>query len=980
VSNSDRRVIALGNLAGELKGALEAAVQGAGLELFLTREPARAFVELERDGALAALVDMATLGAEQFCKRARSAEKLRGVPVIGMSRTPNELGFARVYAWGADDLVPLGSRNALERRLKVLATTEQPDATGFGRAVVAEATTQRRALVGRVLAQAGYEVKFAVDRAAVELYASQSETRLVVISAALGDPRRMIDAAARAGALPTWIVTAEMRSVNRLAASLAGLDRVAVTSTSGSPEDVLFLANELVFGKGARRREWRALYATPVAFRPVGGVVDEYGFSYDASPMGLYVRSLLPPETDDVELEIRLPARDERVRLTGKIMRRFAFGSGSIASAPPGFGIKLLGPEVSLALWAEACEELIAGASSEDGTAPPRAKQPSIAGATSAGTPSSDANLALPPATLTIESVVAPLPVDEAPASVGDLLAATLDEQTLTEVGTRPVTMDPDTMGVREERPSEYGMRVAPSEPPPAGAAPPAAGAPPNPKTSEAPERVPPPPTPATSGAPAAAAEWDSDAKTVVRTTDEPPADTGGAAGARTAAPGPAAGAPPAPRRTESLSLPMPAPRPKDPATDKVLPPRAGFRGTLLMGSSPAIPAAAVPTPAIAPPAIAGEPRTNVVAPPAPVKSPAAFAGTMLVAPPASPAAPKEADQAPAAGSMFGAPAPAPKPADPSVIVEFGSFNTERPPERPPAPEERTREPAPVSKPFNLAPEPKSHEPENDPRTVAPHQAEATPNEPAVRPAAFVNPWERTVALDTGAARPVTEQRAPDVAAAEPGDSVPAGVPAKGPSKLMVALVGVIALLGGAALVVLFSRKPPRVPEQPGTAAPAEPTVVAAPSAAPPAAPEATASGAENAPSDAPLPAASAGPTASAAPVGSAPAAGAPAPPEPSAAASSAGATPAAVPTGAAPPFDLTKLPAERAGLFVHSSVKARVFVHGTEYGDTNTWLITSCGIRFVRLGHKLGNFLEPGRSYVVKCGRATELSIEPGK
>src|SRR5687768_9197648 len=98
VSSTDRRVIALGNLQGELKSALEGAVQGAGLELFLTREPARAFVELERGGALAVLVDMATLGAEQFCKRARSAERLRGVPVIGMSRTPNELGFARVFA------------------------------------------------------------------------------------------------------------------------------------------------------------------------------------------------------------------------------------------------------------------------------------------------------------------------------------------------------------------------------------------------------------------------------------------------------------------------------------------------------------------------------------------------------------------------------------------------------------------------------------------------------------------------------------------------------------------------------------------------------------------------------------------------------------------------------------------------------------------------------------------------------------------
>ena len=59
---------------------------------------------------------------------------------------------------------------------------------------------------------------------------------------------------------------------------------------------------------------------------------------------------------------------------------------------------------------------------------------------------------------------------------------------------------------------------------------------------------------------------------------------------------------------------------------------------------------------------------------------------------------------------------------------------------------------------------------------------------------------------------------------------------------------------------------------------------------------------------------------------------------------------------------------------------KARVFVHGTDYGETNTVLVTTCGIRFVRLGHKLGDFIEPGSSYVVKCGKLTELKIEPKK
>jgi hypothetical protein len=78
------------------------------------------------------------------------------------------------------------------------------------------------------------------------------------------------------------------------------------------------------------------------------------------------------------------------------------------------------------------------------------------------------------------------------------------------------------------------------------------------------------------------------------------------------------------------------------------------------------------------------------------------------------------------------------------------------------------------------------------------------------------------------------------------------------------------------------------------------------------------------------------------------------------------------------PAFDTTKLFADRAALFVHSSVDARVFVHGTDYGRTNQMLVTSCGIRFVRLGRGPGEFLGAGSSHVLKCRKVNELRLEP--
>jgi hypothetical protein len=890
VSNADRRVIALGNLAGELKTSLEAAVRAVGLELLLTREPARAFVELERDGALAVLVDMATLGAEQFCKRARGTERLRSVPVIGMSRHPNELGFARVFAWGADDLVPLGARMPLERRLLVLRDTPAPDTTGFGQAVVAEATTQRRALVGRVLAHAGYDVKFAVDRGAVELYASQSETRLVVISAALGDPRRIIENAARAGALPTWIVTVEARSTQRLAASLTGLDRVAVTSTAGAPEDVLFLANELVFSKGARRREWRALYATPVAFRPRGGDGDEYGFSYDASPSGLYVRSLLPVSTDDVEVELRLPNRDERVRLSGKVARRFAFGSGAIASAPPGFSVKLEGPAAELSRWTQACTELIAAASSSESMAPPKARSASQPVLASPELGAKEVQLAVPPATVSIESVVAPLPVSMQAAvnegsDVGELLAATLDEQTLTEVGTRPVTIDPDTLGVREERPSEFAINSA----------------------------------------------------TVL--ADSPPASL------------------PAPLEPTISLPPVPAPAPPPAPSTKKEPPEAlATPRTVLLD----------PVPRPAPKRRTTEPKTAL--------------GTVIMerAPNTGPETPRAMDWESDAKTVVRASQPSleapvpPEPASPpppQTEPQFPAAKAE--PVRAESPPAPVRTPEPEAQAVAFAPtEPPPPETEVEPHTLRVAQLTPAPSPlavPSVKKTLPMGipkqapPTAETAGMRTLPSTPPAPlaPAAAKAAKASPPPAAPKQSTGARVLKFAAAAVGATAVGMGLALMTHQPSKGAAVrPVESVATAMTEPPITATSSAS------ASASGAPATAGEASaLPS-----TTSAAPSAA----------ETSEAALASATIPRSVPSASAPTFDVNKLPRDRAALIVHSSASAHVFVHGNDYGETNQTLMTSCGIRFVRLGRALGDFVEPGQSYVIKCGRLNELHIEP--
>jgi DNA-binding response OmpR family regulator len=356
-----RRVIMLGSPSAEHRAAVEAAVRVAGSDLSIVRDSAKALVQTEHEHVLAVLVDTASLGAEHFCRKARSSDRLRRVPIIGLAKNPGELGFQRIFGWGADDLVALGAQEPLAERLLTLSDVSSTSERGYGQAVIAESHPERCALLGRVLTQAGYEVKYALDAGSIEFYAAQSETRLVVLGAALTASRTLIETVAQSGALPVWVVIGEPRNLPRIAHDLNGLDRVVVTSSSGSPEDILFVANELIFARTNKRSERRALHGTPVQFRESGGFGREFGFTYDVSPSGLYVRTLAACEFSHVELELRPPRKDQVVVLRGRIVRRVRFGSASIASAPAGFAVRLEGPgyDPGRAAWTTACAELL---------------------------------------------------------------------------------------------------------------------------------------------------------------------------------------------------------------------------------------------------------------------------------------------------------------------------------------------------------------------------------------------------------------------------------------------------------------------------------------------------------------------------------------------------------------------------------------------------------------------------------------------
>ena len=305
--------------------------------------------------------DAGVVHAEKLCRKVRSKRNLASVPIIAIVAEPTDALVERLYAQGADDVIPSALGASLLARLKALPDREQLSATTHGMAVVADKDHARCDVIGRVLMNAGYDVKFALDDVALRYYTQQNKPRLVVLSAELGDTRKFVDEAQKKQLEAAWVVMVSRRDVVKQAEALQGIERLTVVVNTTAPENVLFTSNELLRQGGPpSRAEERVLYGTMVAYKPAGGETEDVGFTYNISERGLYVRTLAPPEEAEVWLELRPPRGKRRVRLEGKVAWRRPYDPASGAPVPPGFGVWIqdgLGP--SLALWKEHVEAFV---------------------------------------------------------------------------------------------------------------------------------------------------------------------------------------------------------------------------------------------------------------------------------------------------------------------------------------------------------------------------------------------------------------------------------------------------------------------------------------------------------------------------------------------------------------------------------------------------------------------------------------------
>jgi len=358
---SSRPTLVFGKFGSEsLSRITEAAVQAACEPAHVeSMDEALSWLEAHEAPAMVCRTD----DAEQLVVRTRSLSRFSRLPVLAVSESLNDIAFATAYSWGADDVVPASSVRSLMLRLRALPKQPPPPPQETrGPALVAEGDRTRRAAVARVLRNAGFAVSFAANAEDTLRFARDPKLTLIVASTELVPELPAFVSEARADQRQVRVVVScPPRQMKAERASVAGTAGVTITDGFAAPENVLFAANELLTAdRSSGRASARVAHGTAVAFRGAGRELDEHGFTYNVSERGLYVRTLIAPEDDEVWLELSPPRLDRLVRLVGRVAWRRPFGYNEMATVPPGFGVEIVdGPKRDLALWSDGYHRLL---------------------------------------------------------------------------------------------------------------------------------------------------------------------------------------------------------------------------------------------------------------------------------------------------------------------------------------------------------------------------------------------------------------------------------------------------------------------------------------------------------------------------------------------------------------------------------------------------------------------------------------------
>ncbi|MEM6957979.1 MAG: PilZ domain-containing protein [Myxococcota bacterium] len=282
----------------------------------------------------------------------RGQGALFNVPIIAVVPAAAEQRFVSAHRAGADDAIVDADDGGITRRLANLAEFDPAARPETRDACVIVGPESRRRIVGRIMRQAGFELRFAQDDDEVR---RQAEGATMIIAEGVEDA--------------AWLHSAERPSTillvddERLSALRGCYERCSVGDRLAPPDHLLFQTNELLRPDVSNvRASKRVLHSALCTFRPSGTLEPAYGLTYNFSREGLYVRTLDPPARgQSLWLELRPPFQRDAVHLRGEVV--WATGpTRPGGTTPPGFGLRLLEeacPPCDLKVFRAGYEELV---------------------------------------------------------------------------------------------------------------------------------------------------------------------------------------------------------------------------------------------------------------------------------------------------------------------------------------------------------------------------------------------------------------------------------------------------------------------------------------------------------------------------------------------------------------------------------------------------------------------------------------------
>jgi CheY-like chemotaxis protein len=360
-------VLILGETTAEMVATVESAAQMAGTRV--AHEPTIDGLQgwFESDRPLAVVLGMTSTRATETAIRMRARFPSLQLPLIGVRPQVTDLAYEEAFAAGFDDLCTADARQ-IGRRMRQLADAGPADSSrSTDVVVVADQDPTTRMAIGRSFRDAGYEVCFAVRAEDCIRAARDENVRAVVCSAAIegSGGESLVARAAFEENRAAWIISTPPKDILAVSARVGGREnlRVAVHDAFASPATLLFVVNELVNRPAVEsRKSERLLYGTTVRFRQAGRSEEDFGYLFNLSEGGIYVRTLAPPSRwEELWVEFLPPRSDRIVHLEGTTAWARRYGPSAGATVPCGFGLQITGgSQADMLRYARSCRTFLA--------------------------------------------------------------------------------------------------------------------------------------------------------------------------------------------------------------------------------------------------------------------------------------------------------------------------------------------------------------------------------------------------------------------------------------------------------------------------------------------------------------------------------------------------------------------------------------------------------------------------------------------